>query len=44
MNRYRYEAADAQGRIVNGLLEADSPGAVMAQLRALGLTALEVEA
>ncbi|MDH0300861.1 MULTISPECIES: type II secretion system inner membrane protein GspF [unclassified Pseudomonas] len=43
MNRYRYEAADAQGRIVNGLLEADSPGAAMVQLRLLGLTALEVE-
>ncbi|MDF9618124.1 type II secretion system inner membrane protein GspF [Pseudomonas entomophila] len=43
MNRYRYEAADAQGRLVNGLLEADSPAAVMAQLRALGLTALAVE-
>ncbi|MFK3776399.1 type II secretion system inner membrane protein GspF [Pseudomonas sp. NPDC089406] len=44
MNRYRYEAADAQGRIVNGLLEADSAAAAMAQLRGLGLTALEVEA
>ncbi|MEW9678592.1 type II secretion system inner membrane protein GspF [Pseudomonas sp. TE50-2] len=44
MNRYRYEAADAQGHIVKGLLEADSPGAAMAQLRGLGLTALEVEA
>ncbi|NIF17757.1 type II secretion system inner membrane protein GspF [Pantoea sp. Cy-639] len=43
MNRYRYEAADAQGRIVNGLLEADTPAAAMAQLKALGLTALEVE-
>ncbi|AMK30658.1 General secretion pathway protein F [Pseudomonas putida] len=43
MNRYRYEAADAQGRVVKGLLEADSPGAAMAQLRALGLTTLEVE-
>ncbi|WP_248919767.1 type II secretion system inner membrane protein GspF [Pseudomonas entomophila] len=43
MNRYRYEAADAQGRLVSGLLEADSPAAVMAQLRALGLTALAVE-
>lgn len=44
MNRYRYEAADAQGHIVKGLLEADSPSAAMAQLRGLGLTALEVEA
>ncbi|QXH49346.1 type II secretion system inner membrane protein GspF [Pseudomonas fakonensis] len=44
MNRYRYEAADAQGRIVNGLLEADSAAAAMAQLRGLGLTALEVQA
>ncbi|PYC28914.1 type II secretion system inner membrane protein GspF [Pseudomonas mosselii] len=43
MNRYRYEAADAQGRVVKGLLEADSPGAAMTQLRALGLTTLEVE-
>lgn len=43
MNRYRYEAADAQGQIVNGLLEADGPGAALAQLRALGLTALQVE-
>ncbi|NIE73427.1 type II secretion system protein GspF [Pantoea sp. Ap-967] len=44
MNRYRYEAADAQGRIVNGLLEADSSAAAMGQLRSLGLTALAVEA
>lgn len=43
MNRYRYEAADAQGRLAEGVLEADSAQAVMAQLRGMGLTALLVE-
>ena len=43
MNRYRYEAADALGRISQGQLEADSPAAVIAQLRGLGLSALQVE-
>lgn len=43
MSRYRYEAADAQGRISRGQLEADSPAAVIGQLRGLGLSALQVE-
>ncbi|MDD1958261.1 type II secretion system inner membrane protein GspF [Pseudomonas sp. 8209] len=43
MSRYRYEAADAQGRISRGQLEADSPTAVIGQLRGLGLSALQVE-
>lgn len=44
MNRYRFEAADAQGRIESGHLEADSQGAAMATLRGRGLTALSLKA
>lgn len=43
MNRYHYEAADAQGRLASGVLEGDSPAAVMQQLRGMGLVALRVE-
>lgn len=43
MNRYHYEAADAQGRLASGVLEADSPQAAMQQLRGMGLVALKVE-
>ncbi|WP_419736145.1 type II secretion system inner membrane protein GspF [Pseudomonas sp. COR18] len=44
MNRYRFEAADAQGKIESGHLEADSQGAAMATLRGRGLTALSLRA
>ncbi|ODJ94820.1 type II secretion system protein GspF [Pseudomonas viridiflava] len=43
MNRYRYEAANAQGRIESGHLEADSRNAAFSVLRSRGLTALQVE-
>ncbi|MDU8630485.1 type II secretion system inner membrane protein GspF [Pseudomonas syringae group sp. 243L2] len=43
MSRYHYEAADAQGRIESGHLDADSQDAVMADLRQRGLTALQVK-
>ncbi|NMY72724.1 type II secretion system protein GspF, partial [Pseudomonas sp. WS 5414] len=43
MNRYRYEAADALGKIESGHLEADSQGAAFASLRSRGLTALQVQ-
>lgn len=43
MNRYRFEAADAQGKIESGHLEADSQGAVFSLLRSRGLTALHVQ-
>ncbi|MBF0643857.1 type II secretion system protein GspF, partial [Pseudomonas protegens] len=43
MNRYRYEAADALGKIESGHLEADSQGAAFASLRSRGLTALLVQ-
>lgn len=39
MSRYHYEAADAQGTIESGHLDADSQDAVMADLRQRGLTA-----
>ncbi|MDD0974714.1 type II secretion system inner membrane protein GspF [Pseudomonas fontis] len=43
MTQYRYEAVDAQGRITQGQMEADSPTAVMVQLRSMGLLALQVD-
>ncbi|KAF0866349.1 type II secretion system inner membrane protein GspF [Pseudomonas sp. LD120] len=43
MNRYRYEAADAVGKVQSGYLEADSQGAAFASLRSRGLTALQVQ-
>ncbi|WP_257110730.1 type II secretion system inner membrane protein GspF [Pseudomonas ficuserectae] len=43
MSRYHYEAADAQGTIESGYLDADSQDAVMADLRQRGLTALQVK-
>ncbi|MEX3776985.1 type II secretion system inner membrane protein GspF [Pseudomonas sp. MYb118] len=42
MNRYRFEAADANGKIEVGHLEADSQGAAFGILRGRGLTALQV--
>ncbi|SDT29660.1 type II secretion system protein F (GspF) [Pseudomonas asplenii] len=43
MDRYRFEAADASGKIESGHLEADSQGAAFALLRGRGLTALSVQ-
>jgi general secretion pathway protein F len=43
MPRYRFEAADALGKISHGSLEADSLRAAMALLRARGLTPLELK-
>ncbi|MDW3715732.1 MULTISPECIES: type II secretion system inner membrane protein GspF [unclassified Pseudomonas] len=42
MHRYRFEAADASGRIESGTLEADSPRSAMGLLRTRGLTPLEL--
>lgn len=42
MPDFRFEAADALGRIQRGVLSADSARAARAQLRAQGLTALAV--
>ena len=43
MNRYRYEAADANGKVEVGHLEADSQSGAFALLRSRGLTALAVQ-
>ncbi|MFO2465992.1 type II secretion system inner membrane protein GspF [Pseudomonas sp. 15FMM2] len=43
MNRYRYEAADATGKLESGHLEADSQSAAFTSLRSRGLTALLVQ-
>ena len=43
MNRYRYEAADANGNVEAGHVEADSQSAAFANLRGRGLTALLVQ-
>ncbi|SDU91989.1 type II secretion system protein F (GspF) [Pseudomonas mucidolens] len=43
MNRYRYEAANASGKLESGHLEADSQSAAFASLRSRGLTALLVQ-
>lgn len=42
MNRYRFEAADANGKLESGLLDADSQSAALGILRSRGLTALSV--
>ncbi|GAB7528706.1 type II secretion system inner membrane protein GspF [Pseudomonas sp. 3A(2025)] len=42
MNRYRFEAADASGKVESGHLEADSQSAAFGILRSRGLTALSV--
>ena len=44
MPSFRFEAADAAGRIEKGLLEADSAASARAALRARGLVPLEVGA
>lgn len=43
MASYRFEAADALGKLDRGLIDADSPRAARAQLRARGLTPLEID-
>lgn len=43
MNRYRFEAADATGKLESGHLEADSQRAAFGVLRSRGLTALSVQ-
>ena len=43
MNRYRYEAADASGKLEAGHVEADSQSGAFAVLRSRGLTALDVQ-
>ncbi|MHC8327169.1 type II secretion system inner membrane protein GspF [Pseudomonas sp. LB1P83] len=43
MNRYRFEAADATGKIETGHLEADSQSAAFGVLRSRGMTALLVQ-
>ena len=40
MNRYRFEAADATGKIEVGHVEADSQAGAFGVLRSRGLTAL----
>src|SRR3954454_7273914 len=42
MPSFRFEASDSAGRIEKGLLEADSPAAARATLRARGLVPLAV--
>ncbi|MBB1627370.1 type II secretion system inner membrane protein GspF [Achromobacter sp. UMC71] len=43
MPDFRFEAADAAGKIQRGVLSADTPRAARAQLRAQGLTALALK-
>lgn len=43
MPAYSYEAVDPQGRSQRGVLQADAARAARAQLRALGLTPLQVD-
>ncbi|RMO89013.1 proteinral secretion pathway protein F [Pseudomonas syringae pv. philadelphi] len=43
MIRFRYEAADALGKLETGHVEADSQGAALAGLRSRGLTALHIQ-
>ena len=43
MSAFRYEAVDAQGRVRQGLLDADSLRAVLERLRADGLTPTAVD-
>lgn len=42
MPAYKYEALDAAGQTVNGLVEAESPKAARTQLRGQGLVPLEI--
>ena len=44
MSAFRYEAADASGRIERGLIDADSPRHARNQLRERGLAPLEITA
>jgi general secretion pathway protein F len=44
MEAFRYEALDAEGRTVTGVLQADSPRQARAQLRTLGLHPSSVDA
>jgi len=43
VSSFRFEASDGAGRIEKGLVEAESPTAARAALRARGLVPLEVE-
>jgi general secretion pathway protein F len=43
MPAFRFEALDAAGKTVNGLVEADNPKAARAQLRGTGLVPLKVD-
>lgn len=43
MPSFRYQAADATGKIETGLIDAESPRGARAQLRARGLVPLQVE-
>lgn len=43
MPSFRFEAADATGRIERGMVDADTPRGARSQLRARGLTPLQVE-
>ena len=43
MSAFRWEAVDGQGRMKQGVLEADTPRAVRDQLRAGGLTPTAVD-
>lgn len=43
MSSFRYQAADAAGKIETGVVDADSPRGARSQLRARGLVPLEVE-
>jgi general secretion pathway protein F len=44
MPAYKYEALDAAGQAVDGLVEADNPKAARSQLRMQGLVPLEISA
>ena len=44
MPAFRFEALDAKGKTVNGLVDADNPKAARAQLRAQALVPLQVDA
>ena len=44
MPAFRFEALDANGKTVNGLVDADNPKAARAQLRAQALVPLQVDA
>jgi len=44
MPAFRFEALDANGKTVNGLVDADNPKAARAQLRSQALVPLQVDA